>query len=137
MLYNRYTLYGYGHIENPPSDSEDPTRQTNKEGVTWYAERHTTGRFSLHAHKAEDDPPPLSSHTNPLNKHSPLILSQHHRSKMSKDSMAIALKKLIKHIKDYEGYDMIVGFSQVHKSEQSTCNIPLARTRSAFSRSTR
>ena len=62
MLYNRYTLYGYGHIENPPSDSEDPTRQTNKEGVTWYAERHTTGRFSLHAHKAEDDPPPLSSH---------------------------------------------------------------------------
>ena len=136
MIY-RYTLYGYGHIENPPSDSEDPTRQTNKEGVTWYAERHTTGRFSLYTRTKQKMTLLLFHHTTPLNKPSPLILSQHHRSKMSKDSMAIALKKLIKHIKDYEGYDMIVGFSQVHKSGQSTCNIPLARTRTAFSRSAR
>ena len=136
MLY-RYTLYGYGHIENPPSDSEDPTRQTNKEGVTWYAERHTHPAASLSTHTKQKMTLLLFITHKPLNKHSPLILSQHHRSKMSKDSMSIALKKLIKHIKDYEGYDMIVGFSQVHKSEQSTCNIPLARTRTAFSRSAR
>ena len=58
---------------------------------------------------------------------------------MSKDSMSIALKKLIKHIKDYEGYDMIVGFSQVAKAEhlQRTHAHVLARTRIAFSRSAR
>ena len=33
-----------------PSDSEDPTRQTNKEGVTWYAES-TQMAASLYKHK--------------------------------------------------------------------------------------